>query len=239
MPSYIAYYRVSTGAQGRSGQRRSGLGLAAQSRLVAQVIGGDRLIESFTEIESGTERDDKRPVLAEALAACRRHRGATLIVAQIDRLARNASFLLGLRDSGVDFIAADMPFANRMTVGMMALLAEQEAEAISLRTKRALAEAKAQGTLLGSQRPGHWQGREHLRGHRVARQASLVARSAKRVQRSKDFAQIFQDINHMRETGQTLRSIAETLNSKGIPSPTGRPWHDVLVLRTVRQLTNA
>lgn len=237
MPSYIAYYRVSTGAQGRSGQRRSGLGLAAQSRLVAQVIGNDRLIESFTEIESG--RKNKRPVLAEALAACRRHRGATLIVASFDRLARNASFLLGLRDSGVDFIAADMPFANRMTVGMMALLAEQEAEAISLRTKRALAEAKAQGTLLGSQRPGHWDGREHLRGHRVARQASLVERSAKRVQRYLDFAKIFQDINHMRETGQTLRSIAETLNSKGIPSPTGRPWHDVLVLRTVRQLTNA
>ncbi len=232
MPRYIAYYRVSTGAQGRSG-----LGLAAQARMVAQVIGNDRLIESFTEIESG--RLNTRPVLAEALAACRRHRGATLIVASFDRLARNASFLLGLRDAGVDFIAADMPYANLMTIGVMALLAEQEAEAISLRTKRALAEAKSQGTLLGSQRPGHWQGREHLRGHRVARQASLAARSAKRVQRSKDFAQILQQINHMRETGQTLRSIAETLNSKGIPSPTGRPWHDVLVLRTVRQLTNA
>lgn len=233
MPSYIAYYRVSTGAQGRSG-----LSLAAQSRLVAQVIGGDRLIESFTEIESG--RKNKRPVLAEALAACRRHRGATLIVASFDRLARNASFLLGLRDAGVDFVAADLPFANRLTVGIMALVAEAEAEAISLRTKRALAEAKSRGILLGSQRPGHWLGREHLRvrGHQAARQASLVVRSAKRVEKSKDFAQIFQDIKHMRETGQTLRSIAETLNSKGIPSPTRRPWHDVLVLRTVRQLTN-
>jgi DNA invertase Pin-like site-specific DNA recombinase len=231
MPSYIAYYRVSTGAQGRSG-----LGLAAQSRMVAQVIGNDRLIESFTEIESG--RLNTRPVLAEALAACRRHRGATLIVASFDRLARNASFLLGLRDAGVDFIAADMPYANLMTIGVMALLAEQEAEAISLRTKRALAEAKAQGTLLGSQRPGHWQGREHLRGHRVARQASLAARTTRRAQRAKDFAKILAQINHMREAGQTLRSIAETLNSQGIPSPTGRPWHDVLVLRTVRQLTN-
>jgi len=231
MPSYIAYYRVSTGAQGRSG-----LGLAAQSRMVAQVIGNDRLIESFTEIESG--RLNTRPVLAEALAACRRHRGATLIVASFDRLARNASFLLGLRDAGVDFIAADMPYANLMTIGVMALLAEQEAEATSLRTKRALAEAKAQGTLLGSQRPGHWQGREHLRGHRVARQASLAARTTRRAQRAKDFAKILAQINHMREAGQTLRSIAETLNSQGIPSPTARPWHDVLVLRTVRQLTN-
>jgi DNA invertase Pin-like site-specific DNA recombinase len=204
--------------------------------MVAQVIGNDRLIESFTEIESG--RLNTRPVLAEALAACRRHRGATLIVASFDRLARNASFLLGLRDAGVDFIAADMPYANLMTIGVMALLAEQEAEAISLRTKRALAEAKAQGTLLGSQRPGHWQGREHLRGHRVARQASLAARTTRRTQRAKDFAKILAQINHMREAGQTLRAIAETLNFQGIPSPTGRPWHDVLVLRTVRQLTN-
>jgi DNA invertase Pin-like site-specific DNA recombinase len=139
----IAYYRVSTDKQGRSG-----LGLDAQKAAVTHYVTTTRakLAASFSEIESGKRID--RPQLLAALAACRLHR-ATLVIAKLDRLARNAAFLLNLRDSGVEFVACDMPDANRLTVGIMALMAEYEREMISQRTKAALASAKARGTRLG------------------------------------------------------------------------------------------
>jgi len=119
---FICYYRVSTIRQGRSG-----LGLEAQRDAVRSYLnGGDwQVAGEFTEIESGRRAD--RPELAKAFAACRLHR-ATLVIAKLDRLARNAAFLLGLRDSGIDFVAADMPNANRLTVGIMAMVAEDEAQ---------------------------------------------------------------------------------------------------------------
>ena len=139
----VAYYRVSTDKQGRSG-----LGLEAQKAAVRAFLDGKGWppVAEFVEVESGRKAD--RPELARALEACRLYR-ATLVIAKLDRLSRNASFLLSLRDAGVEFVACDMPEANRLTVGIMALMAEHEAEMVSKRTKDALAAAKVRGQRLG------------------------------------------------------------------------------------------
>src|SRR5258706_2822013 len=137
---YVAYLRVSTDRQGRSG-----LGLEAQRSAVAQYVAakGGRIIEpEYVEVESGKRND--RPELEKALKHCRLT-GAILIVAKLDRLSRNAAFLMTLRDSGAEFVAADLPEANTMTVGIMALVAQHEREAISARTKAALAASRARG----------------------------------------------------------------------------------------------
>src|SRR3954449_12070162 len=130
---FVSYLRVSTDRQGRSG-----LGLEAQRRAVADFLSGGRwdLVAEFVEVESG-KRDD-RPKLAEALATCGLY-GATLVIAKLDRLSRDAHFLLGLEKAGVDFVAADLPTANRLTVGIMATVAGEEQRLISRRTKEALA----------------------------------------------------------------------------------------------------
>jgi hypothetical protein len=129
---YISYLRVSTQQQGASG-----LGLEAQKKAVADYLNGGRwrLLAEYVEVESG--KNNEREELQKALRACRLH-GATLLVAKLDRLARNAYFLLGLQESGVDFVACDMPAANRLTVGILAMVAEEEARMISARTKAAL-----------------------------------------------------------------------------------------------------
>src|SRR3954452_19836355 len=137
---FVSYLRVSTKRQGESG-----LGLEAQRHAVETWLNGGswQLVEEHVEVESG-KGDDNRPALARAFEACRAF-NAKLVIAKLDRLSRDAHFLLGLQKAGVEFIATDMPHANRLTVGIMALVAEQEREAISARTKAALAPAKARG----------------------------------------------------------------------------------------------
>ena len=140
---YVAYYRVSTERQGQSG-----LGLEAQRTAVDNYLNGGTwtLLDTFTEVESGRRND--RPELAKALDLCRR-RKATLVIAKLDRLARNVAFIANLMEANVDLVAVDMPQANRLTLHIMAAMAEHEAQAVSQRTKAALQAAKGRGRKLG------------------------------------------------------------------------------------------
>ena len=144
MSRIIAYERVSTARQGASG-----LGIEAQRQAIEGYAAarGSAILARFTEVESG--RNPDRPELAKALHLAK-VTGATLVIAKLDRLSRNAAFLLTLRDSGVRFAAVDLPEANDLTVGIMALVAQQEREAISRRTKEALAVARSRGVRLGN-----------------------------------------------------------------------------------------
>jgi DNA invertase Pin-like site-specific DNA recombinase len=205
---YIAYYRVSTARQGRSG-----LGLEAQKHAVQQYLNGGSwvLSESFLEVESGKRSD--RPQLAAALAACRLHK-ATLVIAKLDRLARNVAFVSALMDAGVDFVACDFPTANRLTIHILAAVAEHEAHAISQRTKAALAAAKARGTVLGGYR-----GRS---GTEADCERARVAQKAGADQRARDLAATIEAI---RATGHTsLRAIGRQLTARGIPTSRGGGW---------------
>jgi DNA invertase Pin-like site-specific DNA recombinase len=146
MVSFVAYYRVSTQRQGASG-----LGLEAQQEAVRGFTKGGTIVAEVVEVESGKRND--RPKLAEALALCRKTK-ATLIIAKLDRLARNVAFVSNLMESGVDFVAVDFPQANRLTVHILAAIAEHEAAMISQRTRAALQAAKARGKRLGGPTAG-------------------------------------------------------------------------------------
>jgi DNA invertase Pin-like site-specific DNA recombinase len=222
---FVAYYRVSTAQQGQSG-----LGLEAQRKTVLDYLNGGRwnLIDAFTEVESGKRAD--RPDLARALTACRLHR-ATLLIAKIDRLSRDAAFLLNLRDAGVDFVAADMPDANRMTVGIMAIIAEHERDAISTRTRQALAAAKARGTKLGS--PGNLSAASAARG-RILGVAAVAARTVKR---QADLNPVIRTI--MAEGRTSLHQIAAGLNERQVPASRGGAWTAVQVSRVLARMTEA
>jgi DNA invertase Pin-like site-specific DNA recombinase len=218
---FIAYYRVSTKRQGLSG-----LGLDAQRESVAAYLAGVRghLVEEFTEVEHGTRKGNHRPQLAAALAQCRIH-GATLIIAKLDRLARNVAFTSNLMESSVEFVACDYPQANRLTIHILATVAEHEAEMISTRTKLALAVAKRKGTVLGGDR-----GNTHLI-YRKGNRASAKVRSEKAQRRSADLAPVIAAIKA--EGAGSLRQIAATLNQRGIPTARGGEWSAVQVSRVV------
>ncbi len=216
----IAYLRVSTQRQGASG-----LGLEAQRTAVMTYLNGAgaELLAEYVEVESGKRND--RPELAKALKSCRLM-NATLVIAKIDRLARNAAFLLSLIDAGVDFVAADMPNANRLTVGVMAMVAEDEAERISARTKAALAAAKARGVVLGNPnlQPGT------ATSAAIARAARSTATTAK----AAEYAEVIVDLQH--QGHQSLRDLAEGLNARGFPAPRGGTWQATTVKRLLARL---
>ncbi|HEY7635156.1 MAG TPA: recombinase family protein [Gemmatimonadales bacterium] len=167
-------------------------------------------------------RENERPELTKALAACRLHR-ATLVVTKLDRLSRNAAFLLTLRDAGVEFEAVDMPGATRMTVGIMAVVAEQEREAISARTKAALEAARRRGVRLGN--PAHL----NQSARRLGTVASAKARQDRAAQRAKDLAPTIAELR--RSGASSLRALAEGLNERGIPAARGGPWTAAQVWR--------
>jgi DNA invertase Pin-like site-specific DNA recombinase len=217
--SFVSYLRVSTDRQGRSG-----LGIEAQRAAVASYLAGFGAtpLAEFVEVESGKHND--RPELARALIECRLRR-ATLVIAKLDRLARDAHFLLGLQRSGIAFTAADMPNANRLTVGIMAMVAEEEHRAISERTKAALAAAKARGVKLGG-RP------ESLRNRELGRQRATEVRRAKAAVRAKDLAPVIEAIRAQGITGAS--GIAKALNDRGIPTARGGKWQAVQVQRLLR-----
>lgn len=202
----ITYLRVSTDRQGRSG-----LGLEAQREACRVFLHGgpSLLLAEFIEVESGRKSD--RPKLREAMAQCR-CTGATLLIAKLDRLARDAHFLLGLQKAGVEFIAADMPTANRLTIGIMALVAEEEARAISVRTKAALAAAKARGVKLGGYRAG---------APLPDGAASLRVRQAAQQRFAAEVGPIAVTLH---QQGQSLRQIGAEMTARGIRTPRGGKW---------------
>ena len=209
--AFISYLRVSTARQGKSG-----LGLEAQRKAVADYLNGGnwQLLAEMVEVESGKKSD--RPVLQEAIDLSKAT-GATLVVAKIDRLTRDAAFLLSLRDAGIDFVAADMPDANRLTVGIMALVAEQEREAISRRTKDALAAAKARGVQLGAYRDGQFVGRV---GTAEDAQKASIARAAKYEAAARMKLPLLQRVDPLGSL--SLRQIAERLNAMEVPTVSGK-----------------
>lgn len=203
---FIAYYRVSTERQGRSG-----LGLDAQRAAVARHAAstGGIVYATFEEVESGKRGD--RPQLAAAMAESRARR-AVLLIAKLDRLACDAHFLLGLEKAGVEFVAVDMPHANRLTIGIMALVAEEEARAISARTRAALAAAKARGVKLGNPRLRAGDG-----------EVAAIATAAWQRDAAKRATDVLPYITAARRAGATsLRQIAAALTARGVRTPMGR-----------------
>jgi DNA invertase Pin-like site-specific DNA recombinase len=208
--SYVAYYRVSTDRQGQSG-----LGLEAQTAAVARIAARCPVIAEYTEIESGKQHHN-RPQLLAALAHAKRLK-AGLIIAKLDRLARNVHFISGLMESGVEFLAADMPEANRLTVHILAAVAEHEREMTSTRTKDALAAAKARGTKLGNPR---WS--ESLAHARSVKNPNVPS------------VQLLELMRHHRTAGESLRQVARRLNVLGLKTPKGFAWHASTVRAAIR-----
>jgi len=209
--SIVTYLRVSTARQGKSG-----LGLEAQQKAVADYLstGQWNLLEEFVEVESG--KNSKRPKLLEAIELCKAS-GAKLLVAKLDRLARDAAFLMNLKDAGIDFVCADMPEANRLTIGIMALVAEQEREAISKRTKEALAAAKARGVQLGAYRDGVYVGgKGNADTARNASEARTVRFHANAVDKLPLLKRYDPD------SSMSLRAIADIFNRYGVKTVSGR-----------------
>ena len=224
----IAYIRVSTTKQGESG-----LGLEGQRAAVEAYARqcGSRVAGWYTEVESGKRAD--RPQLAKALAHAKRSK-ATLVVAELDRLARNVAFLSRLMESGVEFIAIDLEHANRLTIHILSAVAKGEAKAISDRTKTALTAAKARGTKLGSARPGHWDGREEsrLQGSAKGAKASAAVRTKAATEACVD---LVPQMKQLQSEGHSLRAIAETLNTDGHTTRRGKPWNPVQVSRVLER----
>lgn len=226
MCKVVAYFRVSTDGQGRSG-----LGLDAQREAVSRLCQsrGWKIVAEFTEVESGKRSD--RPQLQAAM-----HRakvtGGTLVVAKLDRLSRSVAFLSALQDSGGRFIAADMPEANELTVHIMAAVAQAERKAISRRTVEALAAAKARGTKLGNPN-----GAAALRRAAKGNGAAIETVKANAAERAADLAPVIADI---RAGGATsLPAIARELNGRGIVTPRGGKWHPSSVSNLLSRLAHA
>jgi DNA invertase Pin-like site-specific DNA recombinase len=213
-PKFIAYYRVSTDRQGRSG-----LGLEAQRQAVCDFLAArGEPIESFTEIESGRKND--RPQLTAALDACRRHK-PILVIAKLDRLARNVYFISGLMESGVEFVAVDMPHANRLTIHILAAVAEHERELISQRTKAALQAAKRQGVTLGSPQP---------------KKGAAIRSQVLREKADRFSVTILPLIHGLQAQGITgYRAIACALNARGIQTANRRQWYPTTVKNLLKR----
>jgi DNA invertase Pin-like site-specific DNA recombinase len=228
MKEIVAYCRVSTKQQGASG-----LGMEAQRTAVESYATqhGAKIAALYVEVESGKKSD--RPELAKALAHAKRSK-ATLVVAKLDRLSRNVEFLARVLNAGTEFVACDNPAANRLTLHILAAVAEAEAKAISERTKAALAAAKARGVPLGSARADHWQGNEKARkqGAKLGAAASAKVRSKAAIEAYADLLPIMQGF---KADGLSLHAIADKLNADGHTTRRGKPWNPVQVARVLER----
>jgi DNA invertase Pin-like site-specific DNA recombinase len=224
MAVIIGYLRVST-----KGQRESGLGLEAQQAAIESYARqhGSKIAALYTEVESGKLAD--RPELAKALAHAKRSKAA-LVVAKLDRLSRNVEFLARVMNAGTEFVACDYPAANRLTLHIMAAVAENEAKAISDRTKAALAAYKARGGKLG----GHLPQCRNLTPEAIAkgRERSALARAKAAAEAYADVAPMMKE---WRADGMTLDGIAGKLNSEGHTTRKGKPWNPVQVARVLER----
>lgn len=215
MKKYVAYYRVSTTRQGQSG-----LGLDAQRATVTEFVWDGHLVAEFEEVESG--KKNNRVKLLEAIEEAKRH-GAKLLIAKLDRLSRNASFIFALRDSGVDFICCDLPDANTLTIGLFAIIAQHERETTSQRTKAALAAKKARGFKLGSPAP--------MRADVIRMGQQIHRQNARENERNIQATDVILD---KRALGWTYQRIAEHLNNKKYKTRRGYHFNAAGVLRLER-----
>ena len=196
-------------------------GLEAQRAAVESYLNGGswKLLKEYVEIESG-KRSNNRPQLGAALAACKKHK-AKLVIAKLDRLARNVHFISGLMESGVEFVACDMPHASKLTIHILAAVAEHEREMISTRTKGALAAAKARGTKLGGPKLD---------------EASILGRAALKTNADRFAANTLPIVKQIQASGiTTLRGIAAALAARGVPTARGGEWTPVQVTNVLRR----
>ena len=216
---FVTYLRVSTDRQGKSG-----LGLEAQRKVVLDhVTSKGEIAAEFVEIESGKKND--RPQLARALAEAKRI-GAVLLIAKLDRLARNVAFIANLLEAGVEIAAADMPEANRFLLHVMAAVAEHEAQAISDRTRAALAAAKARGVALGWSMPGRVEEQRQAARKGALRNAKIANQHA---------GNVLPVIQQIAAGGASLHQTAVELNARGVKTARGGKWHAT----TVRNMVEA
>lgn len=205
MKKFIGYFRVSTSQQGMDGN-----GMTAQREIVRRFVEGQngKLECEYSEVESGAHNG--RPQLAAALDYCKRSK-SVLVIAKLDRLGRNAEFLLSLQNSGVDFVCCDCPNADKFTVGILALVAQRERELISERTRLGLAAAKTKGVKLGTPNP---------------EKAVAAMVKANKTAKAEFTVKVLPVIDEIRSAGvQTLQGIADCLNRRGIPSRSGKTWY--------------
>ena len=220
MRKYIAYYRVSTQKQGVSG-----LGLDAQRSEVARFVErGGVLVTEYQDIESG--KNNNRPNLIRAIEDCKKQE-ATLLIAKLDRLSRNASFILTLRDSKIDFVCCDMPDANSITIGIMAILAQEERERTSMRTKVALAELKKRGKKLGT--PENLTEQARVNSLKVRQENAYTDENSRKAGAL---------IVSMREQGKSFYQITKDLNNLGFKTRTGKTFQQNQVQILFARYTN-
>lgn len=212
---YVAYYWVSTQRQGTSG-----LGLSAQRTSVSSYIySKGEIIAEFTDIESG--KKNNRPELLKAITYCKQN-GGTLLIAKLDRLTRNVAFIFTLRDSGVEFVCADMPEANTLTIGVMATMAQYEREVIAERTRKALAEKKRQGAQLGTL--------QNLTLEAISKSRQVRQLAARQDENNRRAATL---VRSLRQVGKSWTQIAQTLNENGFRTRRGKPFRVMQVQRVV------
>ena len=220
MKKAVAYYRVSSQKQGVSG-----LGLEAQKSSVEAYAKatGHEIVETFTEVETGTSKRD-RVEIYKAIATAK-EQGAVLLIGKLDRLARSVSFISNLMDSGVDFVAVDMPDANRLTVHIMSALAEHEARLISVRTKDALTQVKARGKRLGSPENPTQDAREQ-------------GAKANQEKAEEFYRKVAPYIHTLKEQGLSYRKIAKRLNDEGHRTRQGKQWAVSQVQNVIQKYGN-
>ena len=228
--SIVAYYRVSTRKQ-----EETRLGLDAQVRDVDYLRQrlGVPVIDQYTEVETGSSVT--RPKLQQAIAKCRAT-GATLVVAKLDRLARNVEFVANLMNSCTRFVCCDNPQANELTIHVLAAVAQAELKSIQARTKAGLESARLKGKLLGSARPGHWEGREHLRGWNVGLQNAAKVKSESI---REHYAYLLPRVKLMRENGNTLAEIVAWLNKERHLTSAGKPFTVAALHRVIGRYLDA